>query len=39
VLAAEAETFGLLSPQARPQPDLSIGRLEPQFAPERHGYA
>ena len=39
MLAAEAETFELFSPQARPQPDLSICRGEPQFACERYGCA
>jgi hypothetical protein len=38
MLAAEAETFELFSPQTRPQPDLSIRRREPQFAGERHGW-
>jgi hypothetical protein len=39
VLATEAETFELLSPQTRPQPDLRIRRRQAQYARKRHGCA
>jgi hypothetical protein len=37
-LAAETETFELLSAQARPQPDFGIRRREPKLARKWHGY-
>jgi len=39
MLTAEAETFELFSPQARPLANFGVGRRKAQFARERHGGA